>query len=226
MLKRTAGYVDAILRKGDEFDYFRWLRRVQQEEGRLKSVAAPTSVQLNAPGPGQSLTITQNPGEFRDSETAYKEKHKSAVRHTIQGAGHRSKIAAPKKSPRQGLGDVCNAWDDFQENRDRDAVYGYLRAVFSIVRHHDGRRRTKRLMRCAYTFAGLPIDIKADPFAAVIRCTCEHKLDNKTISKWSRALRYVARFKKRTPLKAFVKNRGGINACAHLYAQHFARGKG
>jgi hypothetical protein len=65
-----------------------------------------------------------------------------------------------------------------------------------------------------------------DPFAVVIRSTCDGKADNKTISKWSRALRYVARVKKpRRPLTTFMKNRGGINACAGLYAEQVRRSK-
>jgi hypothetical protein len=159
------------------------------------------------------------------SVTADKQKHRSAVGRVIQGVGHRTKsVDKRKKSLRQRLGDVCDAWDDFQENRFRDAVYGYLRAVFSIVKHYRGRRQTKKLMRRAYKFAGLPVDMNADPFAVVIRCTCEHKLDNKTISKWSRALRYVERVKKpRHQLTTFMKNRGGVNACAERYAKYFGR---
>jgi hypothetical protein len=112
-----------------------------------------------------------------------------------------------------------------QETRDRDAVYRYLRAVFSIVRHCSWRRRTKKLVRRAFKFAGLPVDMNADPFAVVVRCTCEHKLDNKTISKWSRALRYAAKFKApRVSLKTFMKSRGGINECAALYAAQLGRG--
>jgi hypothetical protein len=81
-------------------------------------------------------------------------------------------------------------------------------------------------MRRAFKFAGLMIDMNADPFAAVMRCTCEKKLDRKTISKWSRALRYAARFKKpRVRLRPFIKNRGGINGCAALYAEQFGQGK-
>src|SRR6266852_8155150 len=177
---RTAKYVESMIREGKDFDYHRWLRRVREEEAQLKSVAVSTSVQPIAPGPDHPAKIAQNPGEFRDSETADKEKHKPAVGRAIQEAGHRTKsVDKPKKSLRQRLGDVCNAWDDFQENRSRDAVYGYLRAVFSIVKHYSARRRTKKLMRRAYKFAGLPIYMKADPFAAVVRCTCEHKLENK-----------------------------------------------
>jgi hypothetical protein len=223
---RTAKYVEAMIREGKDFDYYRWLRQVREEEARLKSVAVSTSVQPIVAEPSHPARIAQNPGEFRDSETADTERHKSAMRPAIQGAGHCTKsVDKPKKPLRHRLGDVCNAWDDFQENRSRDAVYGYLRAVFSIVKHYSGRRRTKRLIRRAFKFAGLRTAMNADPFAVVIRCTCEHKLDNKTISKWSRALRYVARVKKRIPLKTFMKNRGGINGCAALFAKSLGRGK-
>src|SRR6266446_3607379 len=224
---RTAKYVEAMIREGDDFDYYRWLRQVREEEAQLKSVAVSTSVQPIAPGPDHPAKIAQNQSQFNGSETADHVKHKSAVRPAIQQVGHCTKsIDNPKKSIRQRLGDVCNAWDDFQETRDRDAVYGYLRAVFSIVKHYNGRHRTKKLMRRAYKFAGLRVDTSADPFAVIIRSTCEHKLDNKTISKWSRALRYVARVKKRIPLKTFMKNRGGINGCAALFAESLGRGKG
>jgi hypothetical protein len=217
-----------MIREGDDFDYYRWLRQVREEEARLKSVAvSTTSVQPIASGPDHHAKIAQNPNHFSGSETADHAKHKSAVRPAIQEAGHgANSVDKPRKSLRQRLGHVCNAWDDFQESRARDAVYGYLRAVFSIVKHYNGRRRTKRLTRRAFKFAGLPIDMNADPFAVVIRCTCDGKADNKTISKWSRALRYVARVKKpRHPLTTFMKNRGGVNACAERYAKYFGRGE-
>jgi hypothetical protein len=218
---RTAKYVEAMIREGDDFDYYKWLRGVQQEEARLKSVAVSTSVQPIVPRPDHRAKIAQYPGEFKDQETADTAKHKSVVRRTIQQVGHCTKsIDKPQKSIRQRLGDVCNAWENFQETRNRDAVYGYLRAVFSIVKYYNGRFRTKKLIRRAFKFAGLPTDMNADPFAVVIRCTCDGKADNKTISKWSRALRYVERVKKpRHQLTAFMKNSGGINACANLCAQ-------
>jgi hypothetical protein len=67
--------------------------------------------------------------------------------------------------------------------------------------------------------------MNADPFAVIIRCTCEQQLNRKIISKYSRALQYVAQVKKRTPLKTFMKKRGGINGCADRYAEHFGRTK-
>jgi hypothetical protein len=225
---RTAKYVEAMIREGDNFDYFKWLRQVREEEALLKSVVLPTPVQPIVPGPDHPAKIADTlSGEFMDSNTADNEKQKSAVGPAIQGVGHCTKsVDKPGKSLRQRLGDVCDAWDDFQEDRSRDGVYGYLRRVFSIVKHYSGRRRTKKLMRRTFKFAGLPVDMSADPFAVVIRCTCEHKLDNKTISKFSRALRFVARFKKpRHRLMTFMKNRGGINACAERYAKYFGRGE-
>jgi hypothetical protein len=105
------------------------------------------------------------------------------------------------------------------------ALYEYLNAVFAIVEHYRTRRRTNKLLRYAFEFADQPLDKNADPFTAVIRCTCNGAADNKTISKWARALRYVARCKKpRSRLKAFMTEAGGVNACAARYAKYFGRG--
>jgi hypothetical protein len=126
----------------------------------------------------------------------------------------------PKARLRRLLEKVRDAWDDFQASRARDAVYGYLEAVFAIVEHYKVRRRTKKLLRQAFEFANLPFDRKADPFTTVIRCTCDDNADTKTINKWARALRYVAQCKKpRTRLKTFMTDIGGVNACAAAYAK-------
>jgi hypothetical protein len=117
------------------------------------------------------------------------------------------------------------AWNEFQANRARDAVYGYLEAVFAIVAHYKVRRKTKKLLRHAFEYAELAFDKNADPFSAVIRCTCGDAADNKTISKWARALRYVAWGKDRgTQLKRFMKEAGGVNACAAGYVKYLGRG--
>jgi hypothetical protein len=131
------------------------------------------------------------------------------------------------KGPKRWLEKVRDAWDDFQANRARDAVYGYLDAVFAIVYHYRTRRRTKKLLRHAFKFANLPFDKNADPFTAVIRCTCGDAADNKTISKWARALRYASRRKKpEMRLKAFMKDAGGVNACAAGYSKLRRRSSG
>jgi hypothetical protein len=129
------------------------------------------------------------------------------------------------KGPKRWLEKVRDAWDDFQASRTRDAVYRYLEAVFAIVEHYKVRRRTKKLLRHAFKFANLPFDKNANPFTAVIRCTCDGNFDSKTISKWARALRYVAHCKvPRMRLKTFMKEAGGVNACANLYARYLGRG--
>jgi hypothetical protein len=67
--------------------------------------------------------------------------------------------------------------------------------------------------------------VKANPFTAVIRCTCNDSIDSKTISKCARALRYAAQGKApRTRLEKFMKEAGGVNACADQYAMCFGRG--
>lgn len=60
-----------------------------------------------------------------------------------------------------------------------------------------------------------------DPFSAVIMCTAQTaKGDRRTVSKWSRALRYAAQFKKEAvSLRDFVKCGGGINACAASWSR-------
>jgi glutathione S-transferase len=118
-----------------------------------------------------------------------------------------------------------STWDDFQASRTRDAVYGYLDAVFAIVEHYRVRRGTTRLRRYAFKFANLPLNDSSDPFAAVIRCTSGGATDTKTISKWARALRYVARSKVApAQLKAFMKEVGGVNACADRHVAYLRRG--
>jgi len=106
-------------------------------------------------------------------------------------------------------------------------VYVFLGAVFEMVMHYKVRRKTQKLLRHAFEFAELlPFDKNADPFTAVIRCTSGHSADSKTISKWARALRYVARCKvSPTQLKTFMKEAGGVNACADRYAKYLRRSR-
>jgi hypothetical protein len=219
---RTAKYVEARIREGDNFDYRRWLRRVRGEEDQAKQVPATFSS-------GESVVPkTGNPtGALSDRDAPMYSGPALHAKSTPipRSADHKAKTDSPRDRLRPQLVMVCNAWDDFQECRKRDAVYVYLKAVFAVVLGHRGRRRTKRLLRRAFQFAGLPLDKNADPFGAVIRCTCERNIDNKTISKWARALRYAAHCKRpRTPLKTFVKKMGGINACAERYAIYISAG--
>ena len=224
MSARTAKYVEAMIREGDYFDYGEWLVRVREEEAEAQQAEATgTSGELAAAEIDKPITTPhdQHPPPHPILRLTTKSTRASrALRRPLREATSRT----PKARLRRWLQEVRGAWDDFQASRARDAVYGYLEAVFAIVPHYRVRRRTQRLLRHAFKFADRPFDKNAEPFRAVIRCTCGDVADAKMISKWSRALRFAASAKRsRTSLKGFMKKMGGVNACATLYAKHFGR---
>ena len=219
---RTADYVSALIREGDKFDYCRWLQQVQGEEARTKqpqqtstsgkTVAKEIAPQIAKPDSRQSC-----PTSMRLARHVAISKGRSRLNQGCAGTNS----AARNRRWFQKIRDV---WNQFQASRARDAVYGYLEAVFAIITHYKVRRKTKKLLRHAFKLAELPFDRNADPFTAVIRCTSGDAADNKTISKWARALRYVARWKEPgKPVTAFMKKAGGVNACADRYAQRTER---
>jgi hypothetical protein len=213
---RTKKYTEAFIRDGDKFNYAKWLRQTKDEEAWAKREPAATSLGEAVARTEETRPSTEAPNLLNISVPVVEFNLPLRVDRLVDATGH--------KSLGHRLRSVSNAWDKLQDDRCRDAVYGYLRAVFALVKRYGGRRRTRRLVRRAFKFAGLPVDKAAEPFTAVIRCTSEGKPDNKTISKWARALRYVARVKKpEHRLKAFMKGRGGVNACAALYTQKFGR---
>jgi hypothetical protein len=56
-------------------------------------------------------------------------------------------------------------------------------------------------------------------------CTADPaKVDKRTRSKWSRVLRYSAEYKSHgETLAAFVRRKGGINACAAWFTRYVGR---
>ncbi len=109
------------------------------------------------------------------------------------------------------------AWKEYQSTRKRGAVYDYLGGVYATVQRWKKERRAKGKSHQALKGTGRCSPIRnLEPFAAVIFCTSDpHKVDAKTRSKWSRALRYAERFKPDTEgVAQFIKTRGGINECA------------
>jgi hypothetical protein len=214
MSPRTANFVEAMIRDGDDFDYCEWLKGARTERGKAERVSEP------AVSPQATPAQIENRRGTRGGGVAPGVAKLLPLPRPSIASMLKFRDSGPKAIRVVSLGSVRDAWDDFQASRSRDAVYGYLEAVFAIVALYRVRRRTKRLLRYAFKFAHLSFEKHADPFAAVIRCTCGGLTDNKTISKWARALRYVARCKKpRTPLKAFMTEAGGVNACATRYAK-------
>jgi hypothetical protein len=222
---RTAKYVDAMIHEGDKFNFRRWLQRVREEEAQEERVPVAFSSGESSPSEMVNLTNTPDRREAWIKAEPALTANSSPIPRGRRQLDREAISRSPQTGLRQRLVMVCNAWDDFQECRKRDAVYGYLKAVFALVVDCTGRRQTKRLLQRAFQFAGLSFDKNADPFAAVIRCTSERNIDNKTISKWARALRYAAHCKRpRTKLRAFIKKLGGINACAERYTRYTGRG--
>ena len=78
---------------------------------------------------------------------------------------------------------------------------------------------------CSEGTASITLADHVEPFAAVIRCTADPaKVDKRTRSKWSRALRYALEYKLPSePLDAFIKRKGGINRCAERFSRTRAR---
>jgi hypothetical protein len=216
---RTVKYIEAMIRGGDNFDYDSWLKRVRQEEAQAKQTkAASTSHELTVAQIDDLIKTSGNP--HGQPNPALSPIPKTSQVPIARRPHRQAKSKTPKARLMRWLEKIRGAWDDFQASRSRDAVYGYLDAVLAIVEHYKVRRRTARLLRRAFKFANLPFDKNADPFTAVIRCTSGRDIDNKTISKWARALRYVARCKKSdAELTEFMKEAGGVNACADRYAR-------
>jgi hypothetical protein len=211
---RTAKYVEAMIRGGDAFIYFDWLQRVREEEAQ----AIGTSGELTAAQIADPIKTSGNQHVRPNPALSLIPK---TVQVPIARRPHRqAKSATTNARLRVWLEKVRRAWNDFQASRARDGVYIFLGRVFEIVEHYRVRRRTNRLLRHAFEFANLPFDKNADPFAAVIRCTCGNDVDAKTISKWARALRYASQRKgPDSGLREFMKGAGGVNACAGRYAK-------
>ncbi len=126
---------------------------------------------------------------------------------------------------RQGLTRVRIAWDECQSSRDRNAIYGYLTAVFDLVMWWAAEGRAVSRARWALRLRGLDLPTNDEPFAAIIWCTADReKVDRRTRSKWSRVLRYAAEYKSISePLTTFVLRKGGINKCAAGFTRCLGR---
>jgi hypothetical protein len=125
-----------------------------------------------------------------------------------------------------GLQRVRTAWDDCQASRDRNAIYGYLTAVYGLVAWWTAEGREIERARRALRLVRWEISDREDPFAAIIRCTADPaKADKRTRSKRSRVMRYaVASKPDSVPLDQFIRRKGGINACATRFSRRLGRG--
>jgi hypothetical protein len=116
----------------------------------------------------------------------------------------------------QDLTRVRSAWEDCQATRARNAIYGYLSAVFDLVAWWAAENRALERARKALWLRNIWPSDHDEPFAAIILCTSDPgKVDKRTRSKWSRVLRYAAEYKTSAePFAGFVRRKGGITASA------------
>jgi hypothetical protein len=139
----------------------------------------------------------------------------------------RDEVPYTTQALRQDLLRVRIAWEECQARRDRNAIYGYLSAVFDLVMWWKAEDRAIGRARWALRLQGAEAPTTDEPFAMVIFCTADRqKVDKRTRSKWSRVLRYSAEYKLHgESLAAFVRRKGGINKCAARFARCFGRGE-
>ena len=121
-----------------------------------------------------------------------------------------------KEAMREDLLRVKNAWQESQESRDRNAIYGYLGALFELVRWWNAERRAVTRAELALRLSFVSPPEVHEPFAALILCTADPgKVDRRTRSKWSRMLRFALQeMDFSEPLEKFIRRQGGINKCA------------
>jgi hypothetical protein len=122
---------------------------------------------------------------------------------------------------KQDLLRLQSAWHECQASRSRDAIYDFLTAVFELVAWWSADDRALDRARQALRLQNANPSTCKEPFAGVILCTADPaKVDKRTRSKWSRALRYALEYKSHSePLDAFIKRKGGINKCAGRFAR-------
>jgi hypothetical protein len=125
-------------------------------------------------------------------------------------------IPYTKNALERDVARVHDAWDDCQADRRRDAIYGYLKAVYDLVNWWSAEGCEVDRARQAMRLRGqLPLP-REDVFAAMIRCTSDPaRMDKRTRSKWSRVLRYVKMEKdEKEPFADFIKRKGCLRRLA------------
>ena len=102
----------------------------------------------------------------------------------------------------------------------RMAVQTFLGAIFNQVFQWQAEDRLEEELYRLLDSLKAPVPLKiGEAFAVVIYCTAPH-VDQKSRSKWARALRFAAANKPdNESIKKFIKRNGGINVCASNYAQ-------
>jgi hypothetical protein len=219
---RALKYIEALNREGDNFNYDTWLKRVRQEEAAERG--EPTTTTAIGPGDDKPSNVaSERNGIGQPLRRIIPPRNRSEPRVPNRPAVEARN--AVSESIKTRLFKVCGVWDETLEERSRDSIYRYLKAVYSLVTGCQREGRATELLQTAMKAADLAESENPELFSTAIRGTCDGKLDPKSVSKLSRALRYAA-YRERPPrmLKSFIKGLGGINATADRYAKRLGRG--
>jgi hypothetical protein len=115
---------------------------------------------------------------------------------SLSKSAQKDAIPYSREALQQDLSRVRAAWEDAQASRSRDAIYGYLTAVYALVSWWAAEGQDVVRAQRAIRLRGLDVASREDPFAAIIRCTADPaKPDKRIRSKWSRVMRYAAVYK-------------------------------
>ena len=196
--------------EGDDFDYRKWLRRVREEEAQAKQFPATCFLGELPPSEIGDLTNTPDLRDVRAISVPVLHAKSPPTARAVHRSDHKAQRESPQDRLRRRLIRVSDAFDEFQGSRVRNAVYKYLAAVFEVVMHYKMRRKTKRLSATCMQVCRPPGQQERGSIC------CHHsfyvsddRVDDKAISRWSRALRYVAHRKiHRTQLKIIYARNG------------------
>jgi hypothetical protein len=123
---RTADYVSALIRDGDNFDYAGWLQQVRAEEAQAKqsqqtSTSGETVAKEIAPPIARPDSWRTWPRSMRLARHVAISKGKFRLNQGCAGTVSAARI-------RRRFEKIRDVWNQFQASRARDAVYGYLDA--------------------------------------------------------------------------------------------------
>jgi hypothetical protein len=175
MSARTAKYVEAMIRQGDGFNYDEWLRRVREEEAHAKQLpAASDSGHAGAAGQiGHPVSKSANRDSLPRSGRALL--RPISVPRVLSRCARKMSDKQPKARLKRWLEKVQVALKGFQANRARDAVYGYLEAVFARRRFPGAAPNTPILARVPPGQLGLWITRAPLPRTLWPFCLCARK---------------------------------------------------
>ena len=145
---------------------------------------------------------------------------------TMQASGMRSNsVPYSREALINDVRRLRDAWDACRNNRQRTAIYNFLSEVLNLVRMWNADCDAKARVRSVYGSQGSDAPQTLEPFGGlIIAAVHPEKLDGRTVSKWSRVLRYAQAAKLASePLQQFVQRKGGINKCAARYTAEQGR---